>query len=109
MIQKDIPLDENAKQLIKKCEENEVDTSTMGACQVFLEEIDRGNVVLEDESGQSIIKKSEGQSSGQSEGINQQDVPTIVRIAFIVRDSEDIENEDIKTAANRLIRRIEIM
>ena len=104
MVHKEIPLDENAKELIKKCENNEVDTSTMGACQVFLEEIDRGNVVLEDEPGQSYIKKSKETSS-----VTQEDVPNVVRIAFIVRDSGDITNRDVKTAANRVIRRIELM
>lgn len=104
MVHKEIPLDENAKELIKKCENNEVDTSTMGACQVFLEEIDRGNVVLEDEPGQSYIKKSK-----ETSGVTQEDVPNVVRIAFIVRDSGDITNRDVKAAANRVIRRIELM
>ncbi|MGF7117077.1 hypothetical protein [Methanobacterium oryzae] len=105
MVHKEIPLDENAKELIRKCETNKVDTSTMGACQVFLEEIDRGNVVIEDEPGQSYIKKSRE----TSKGVTQEDVPNVVRIAFIVRDSGDITNKDVKTAANRVIRRIELM
>lgn len=106
-----IELDENAKDLIRKCEDNVVDTSTMGACQVFLEEIGRGNVVLDDESGQSYINKSresEGTKSGEK-GISQEEVPQVVRIAFIVRDSDDITNRDVKTAANRVIRRVELM
>ncbi|WP_414470259.1 hypothetical protein [Methanobacterium sp. ACI-7] len=106
-----IELDENAKDLIRKCENNVVDTSTMGACQVFLEEIDRGNVVLDDESGQSYINKSresEETESGEG-GISQEEVPQVVRIAFIVRDSDDITNRDVKTAANRVIRRVELM
>lgn len=106
MIQKDIPLDENAKQLIKKCEENKVDTSTMGACQVLLEEMDRGNIELSDESDQSYIKKSKGKSGG---GVTQENVPEIVRVAFIVRGSGEITNRDVINAANRLIRRIEQM
>lgn len=105
-IMENIPLDENAKGLIKKCEENEVDTSTMGACQVLLEEMDRGNVVLDDESGQSYIKKSKGKAGG---GVTQEDVPEIVRVAFIVRGSGEITNRDVINAANRLIRRIELM
>ena len=59
IILKQVPLDENAKKLIKKCENNEVDTSTMGACQVLLEEMDRGNVVLKDEPGQSYIQMAQ--------------------------------------------------
>ena len=104
MEKNNIPLDNNAKDLIKKCEENEVDTSTMGACQVLLEEMNRGNIVLNDESGQSYIKKSK-----KSGSIAQKDVPQIVRMAFIVRGSNEITNNDIINAANRLIKRIESM
>jgi len=105
MEQNRVPIDDNAKELIKKCEENEVDTSTMGACQVLLEEMNRGNIVLNDESGQSYIKKS----NEKSRSITQEDVPEIVRMAFIVRGSGEITNNDIINAANRLIRRIESM
>ncbi|HML05837.1 MAG TPA: hypothetical protein VK426_08705 [Methanobacterium sp.] len=105
MEQNRVPIDDNAKELIKKCEENEVDTSTMGACQVLLEEMNRGNIVLNDESGQSYIKKSKE----KSRSITQEDVPEIVRMAFIVRGSGEITNNDIINAANRLIRRIESM
>ena len=97
---KQVPLDENAKSLIKKCENNEVDTSTMGACQVLLEEMDRGNVVLKDEPGESYIQ--------MAQNIKKQDVPQVLRIAFIVRDSGDITDTDVKNAAARLIRAIEM-
>ncbi|OEC84993.1 MULTISPECIES: hypothetical protein [Methanobacterium] len=97
---KKVPLDENAKSLIKKCEDNEVDTSTMGACQVLLEEMDRGNVVLKDEPGESYIQ--------MAQNIKKEDVPQVLRIAFIVRDSGDITDTDVKNAAARLIRAIEM-
>ena len=100
MEHKRISLDENAKNLIKKCENNEVDTSTMGACQVLLEEMDRGNVVLKDEPGESYIQ--------MAQNIKKQDVPQVLRIAFIVRDSGDITDTDVKNAAARLIRAIEM-
>ncbi|MEN6554218.1 MAG: hypothetical protein ABFC34_15170 [Methanobacterium sp.] len=98
---KQVPLDENAKSLIKKCEDNEVDTSTMGACQVLLEEMDRGNVVLKDEPGESYIQ--------MAQNIKKEDVPQVLRIAFIVRDSGDIDDTDVKNAAARLIRAIEML
>ncbi|WP_424354225.1 hypothetical protein [Methanobacterium sp. MBAC-LM] len=98
---KQIPLDENAKSLIKKCEDKEVDTSTMGACQVLLEEMDRGNVVLKDEPGESYIQ--------MAQNIKKEDVPQVLRIAFIVRDSGDIDDTDVKNAAARLIRAIEML
>ena len=98
---KQIPLDENAKSLIKKCEDNEVDTSTMGACQVLLEEMDRGNVVLKDEPGESYIQ--------MAQNIKKEDVPQVLKIAFVVRDSGDIDDTDVKNAAARLIRAIEML
>ncbi len=98
---KQIPLDENAKSLVKKCEDKEVDTSTMGACQVLLEEMDRGNVVLKDEPGESYIQ--------MAQNIKKEDVPQVLRIAFIVRDSGDIDDTDVKNAAARLIRAIEML
>lgn len=98
---KQVPLDENAKSLIKKCEDKEVDTSTMGACQVLLEEMDRGDVVLKDEPGESYIK--------MAQNIKKEDVPQVLRIAFIVRDSGDITDADVKNAAARLIRAIEML
>lgn len=98
---KQIPLDENAKNLIKKCEDKEIDISTMGACQVLLEEMDRGDVVLKDEPGQSYIE--------MAQNIEKEDVPQVLRIAFIVRDSGDITDADVKNAAARLIRAIEML
>ncbi|MCZ3366059.1 MULTISPECIES: hypothetical protein [Methanobacterium] len=98
---KQIPLDENAKSLIRKCEDKEVDTSTMGACQVLLEEMDRGNVVLKDEPGESYIQ--------MAQNIKKEDVPQVLRIAFIVRDSGDIDDTDVRNAAARLIRAIEML
>lgn len=98
---KQVPLDENAKNLIKKCEDKEIDTSTMGACQVLLEEMDRGDVVLKDEPGQSYIE--------MAQNIEKEDVPQVLKIAFIVRDSGDITDADVKNAAARLIRAIEML
>jgi hypothetical protein len=98
---KQIPLDENAKSLIKKCEDNKADTSTMGACQVLLEEMDRGNVVLKDEPGESYIQ--------MAQNIKKEDVPQVLKIAFIVRDSGNIDDADVKNAAARLIRAIEML
>ena len=100
MEQKKIPLDENAKKLMKKCEDKEVATQGMGACQVLLEEMESGNVVLNDETGQSYIQ--------MAQNIAPKDVPEVLRLAFIVRDSGDITDIEVKNAAARLIRAIEM-
>ncbi len=100
MKQKNIPLDENAKKLMKKCEDKEIATQGMGACQVLLEEMESGNIVLNDETGQSYIQ--------MAQNIAPKDVPEVLRIAFIVRDSGDITDTEVKNAAARLIRAIEM-
>ena len=100
MKQKNIPLDENAKKLMKKCEDKEIATQGMGACQVLLEEMESGNVVLNDETGQSYIQ--------MAQNIAPKDVPEVLKIAFIVRDSGDITDTEVKNAAARLIRAIEM-
>lgn len=101
-----IPIDENEKELIKKCENEDIASQGMGACQVLLEEMDRENVVLKDEPGKSYIKMSEKM---QKESMENQDVPQVVRIAFFVRDSDDISSTDVKNAARKLIRTIETL
>jgi hypothetical protein len=105
MKQNRIPLDDNAKVLMKKCEDEEIASQGMGACQVFLEEMDRGNVVLKDEPGESYINISQKM---QAKSMENRDVPGVLRIAFIVRDTENITNMDVKNAAVRLIRTIEM-
>jgi hypothetical protein len=100
MEQKNIPLDENAKKLIKKCEDKEIATQGMGACQVLLEEMDRGNVILKEEPEQSYIQ--------MAQNIAPKDVPEVLRIAFIIRDNRDITDTEVKNAAARLIRAIEM-
>lgn len=63
----------------------------MGACQVMLEEMDGGNLVMDDETGQSYLQTAQN--------IRTEDVPKVLRIAFLVRDSGDISDENIKNAA----------
>ena len=104
MEQNRIPMDENATKLIKKCEDSEIASEGMGACQVLLEEMDKGDVVLKDEPGKSYMEIS---NKMKSQSMEKRDVPSVVRIAFYVRDTDDISDEYIKNAARRLIRTIE--
>ncbi|MGB9978891.1 hypothetical protein [Methanobacterium sp.] len=99
-MQRKISLDENAKKLIKKCEDKEVDTSVMGACTVLLEEMDREEVEFNDEDipNESYIE--------MAQNIKPQDVPKVLIMAFKIKERNKIEPE-LKIAANRLIRAIE--
>jgi hypothetical protein len=104
MEQNRVPIDENATKLIKKCEDPEIATEGMGACQVLIEEMDKGDVVLEDEPGKSFMNIS---NKMKSQSMEKKDVPDVVRIAFFVRDTDVISDEKVKNAARRLIRVIE--
>lgn len=73
----------------------------MGACQAMLEEMDRGNLVMDEETGQSYLQTAQN--------IRTEDVPKVLRTAFLVRDSRDISDENIKNAAARLIRAMEML
>jgi len=98
----EIRLDENAKKLIKKCEDKEIDTSVMGACRVLLEEMDRGNIgfTSEDRPDESYIE--------MAQNIKPEDVPKVLIMAFKIKKRNKIEPE-LKIAANRLIRDIEAL
>ncbi len=96
-----MPLDEDAKKLIRKCEDREVATQGMGACQVMLQEMDKGNVVMDEESGQSYLQ--------MAQNIKAEDVPKVLKIAFLVRDSSDISDANLKNSAARLIRAMEML
>ena len=104
MEQNRVPIDENATKLIKKCEDPEIATEGMGACQVLIEEMDKGDVVLEDEPGKSYMNIS---NKMKSQSMEKRDVPYVVQIAFYVRDTDFISDEKVKNAARRLIRIIE--
>ncbi len=102
MPHKKLYLDENAEKLIKKCEDNEIDTSVMGACRVLLEEMDRGEVEFnnEDRPDESYIE--------MAQNIKPEDVPKVLIMAFKIKERNRIEPE-LKIAANRLIRAIEAL
>ncbi|MGZ7070074.1 MAG: hypothetical protein ACXVHN_04590 [Methanobacterium sp.] len=106
MEQNKIPVDEKATRLLKKCENEEIASQGMGACQVLLEEMDKGDMVIEDETGKSYIEMSK---KIKSQSMENKDVPNVVRIAFYIRDSSDISDDNIKNAAIRLIRTIEAL
>ena len=102
MQHKKLHLDKTLEKLIKKCEDNEVDTSVMGACRVLLEEMDRGEIEFtgEDRLDESYIE--------MAQNIKGEDVPKVLIIAFKIKERNKIEPE-LKIAANRLIRAIEAL
>lgn len=103
MAQEKMELDENALKLIRKCEDKDVATQGMGACQVMLEEMEKGDIDIEfmemDDPDESYIQ--------MAERIKPEDVPKVLKMAFKIRQSPSASPE-MKNAANRLIRAIEM-
>lgn len=104
MFENNVPIDENSKKIIEKCEDPEIASEGMGACQMLIEEMDRGDVQLKDEPGKSYMSIS---NKMKSQSMEKRDVPNIVRIAFYVRSADDISDESIKNAARKLISAME--
>lgn len=105
MAQEKMELDENALKLIRKCEEDkEIASEGMGACQVMLEEMDKGNVDTEfmkmDIPGETYME--------MAQKIRPEDVPMVLRMAFKMKENPKVE-PGMKNAANRLIRAIEAL
>ncbi len=96
-----MPMNENELKLMKKCEDPEIATEGMGACQVLLKEMDKEDVTFEgdipDESYMEMAQK-----------ITPNDVPRVLEMAFKMKENPDV-SPGLKNAANRLIRAIEAL
>ena len=96
-----MPVDENELKLMKKCEDPEIATEGMGACQVLLEEMDRENLAFEgDDPDESYME--------MAQKITPNDVPRVLEMAFKMKENPDV-SPGLKNAANRLIRAIEAL
>jgi hypothetical protein len=89
----------NQDELLKKCEGME-DSSMMGACKVMLDLMDKKDIKLEDEGNQTYLE--------MAENLKPSDVSKILQLALKVRESGDIKDPEIKNAASRIIRAIEM-
>lgn len=87
-----------AEELMKKCE-NLDDSTVMGSCQVLLKMMDEKDVEVEE--GEMTYLE-------MAENLKPQDVSKILQIALKVRESGDIKDPDVKNAASKLIRAIEM-
>ena len=94
-----IIMDKKAEELLDKCE-NIDDSSVMGSCKVLLEMMAKENVAIEDKPSETYLQMAETLSAS--------DVPKVLELALKVRESGDIEDPDLKIAASKLIRAIEM-
>ncbi|MDP1553185.1 MAG: hypothetical protein Q8M06_09245 [Methanobacteriaceae archaeon] len=89
----------NQDELLKKCEGMD-DSSMMGACKVMLELMDKKDIKIEEEGKQTYLE--------MAENLKPSDVSKILQLALKVRESGDIKDPEIKNAASRIIRAIEM-
>jgi hypothetical protein len=92
-------MDKKAEELMKKCE-NMDESTVMGSCQVLLNMMKEKDVKLEDDPDQTYI--------GMAENLKPQDVSKVLAMALKVRESGDIKDPELKNAASRIIRAIEM-
>lgn len=92
-------MDKQAEELMKKCE-NMDDTSVMGSCEVLLKMMKDQNVTLEDDPNQTYLD--------MAENLSPKDVSKVLQLALKVRESGDIKDPELKNAASRIIRAIEM-
>lgn len=94
-------MDENALKLMKKCEDKEIATQGMGACQVLLKEMEKEEIKFEEDDPNETYMQ-------MAQKITPEDVPKVLKMALKMKERPDVSPE-LKNAANRLIRAIEAL
>jgi hypothetical protein len=89
----------STEELMKKCEDLD-DSTVMGSCQVLLKMMGEKEVELEGDEDQTYLQ--------MAENLKPKDVSKVLQLALKVRESGDIKDTDLKNAASRLIRAIEM-
>lgn len=92
-------MEKKAEELIKKCE-NMDDTTVMGSCQVLLDMMKEKDVELEDDTKQTYL--------GMTGNLKPKDISKVLVMALKVRESGKIKDFELKNAASRIIRAIEM-
>lgn len=92
-------MDKKAEELLEKCENIE-DSSVMGSCKAMLKMVAKSNETIEDKPNETYLQ--------MAETLTPQDVPKVLELALKIRESGDITDPDLKIAASKLIRAIEM-
>jgi hypothetical protein len=92
-------MEEKNEKLMAKCEEMKEDPNLIKECQILLETMSEKNVEMKDESGQSY--------TGMITDISPEDVPKVLEMALKIARSPEIKDNDLKRAAERIIRTLE--
>jgi len=94
-----INMDKKAEELLQKCE-NIDDSSVMGSCKVMLAMMAKDDVAIGDDTSETYLQ--------MAENLSPKDVPKVLELALKIRESGDIKDNDLKIAASKLIRAIEM-
>ena len=92
-------MDKKAEELLEKCE-NIDDSSVMGSCKVMLEMMANKDVPIEDKSSETYLQ--------MAENLSPKEVSQVLQLALKIRESGDIKDPELKNAASKLIRAIEM-
>ena len=92
-------MDKKAEELLSKCK-NIDDSTVMGSCQVLLDIMKDKDVKLEDNPNQTYME--------MAENLKSKDVSQVLELALKVRESGDIKDVELKNAASKIIRAIEM-
>lgn len=91
--------DKKTKELLAKCEDKKDDPELMKQCQEMVDAMAKNNIELEDMPNQSY--------TNMAENISAEDVPKVLEMALKIAKSGDIQDTEVKIAAERLIRTLE--
>ncbi|MGO9386556.1 MAG: hypothetical protein ACLPWD_00740 [Methanobacterium sp.] len=91
-------MDKKTNDLMEKC--NTEDGSVMDSCKVMLEIMAKKDVELEDKSDETYLM--------MAENLSPKDIPKVLELALKVRESGEIKDTELKNAASKLIRAIEM-
>lgn len=93
-------MNSKSDELLKKCELNAESGDIMGACQVMLQLMDAKKLEVIENPDQTYLE--------MAENLKPQDVRKVLEIALKVRESGEIKDIELKNAASKLIRAIEM-
>jgi len=76
------------------------DSSVMGACTVLLEMMEKKKAEADEDLPQTYLE--------MAENLKPSDVSSVLQLALKIRESGDIKDPELKNAASRIIRAIEM-
>lgn len=94
-----ISMDEKTEKLMAKCEEMKDDPEVLNECKIMLDTMAEKNIEIEDEPGQTY--------TNMAQNISPDDVPQVLEMALKIARSSEIKDNELKIAAERLIRTLE--